>query len=996
MKSKIQKIATMLILTLPFIVIGQSSQKAKIKTYTVPVAPHATYLPFSSRDVEHIYNERGEITSTYRPSASPSFFSFSQAHRENKPIKAGNILYLKGMGYYNYHRQTSGSDFTDDLLIGVFVDSRGSKLFPGNKSDYDEPKTIPSLREPSLQTNIPQDFWIPTNSEECVRVEVPTNANRILFSVFDSHFSDNEDKDNDFQSKVIQIIKQPDAGVWYSNPVQVVFDPQLNPEDDYSWPYDLVENKPFIVQAGFQKLLSNSVDTQERNKFENTVFNPVLRVRKKGQSKVLETINQCSNKFGRGSESDTNTISNCSFRGSDFILWDQPEQDGHITRYGSFNQVFLLAGGLKAGDYDLEVDLYPNSNLPCDDIETTSKFGIKIHKTHSPRIGLARANCDNISINCTVKTKDFNKFLNQSTNSEIQIFNKLFPVEEKTSKFFPATYNTVLGIDQLVASIKTVFTSNPRQDTEEEQKIQSKILLALQTSKLATHKVLFRYNYLVGIGTSVFFTRALVGTDDAGIAYPDFVPPFNRVAFVNSDHINTGTLLHELAHLLGQKKEFYRQYETVIMNGQRSRVPLPDSKQSQCTGHNLKIKSENGNFSRTSMACYKFNTTDKNKEGRYEYYDFHNRQFIKKRYSIMADSNNLNEQTIDRDTFIKAFNHLKSKPKDPALTLVSGIYANGRLFDAKVSNHGAGILHPLSTEGDLHIMLKNSSNEMLVETKLSSSFEIETLSSTGGGERITSNIVPIVVAFPYQATATKAVMMKKNEDGTETMVFSKTLPVDSNSKHLFSSHQAYSTVNNFPSLKKNNTVELLKKGGRKATSSAWTKFMYSPGFELIFEYNACSNQNRAGDGIALLLAKESVDYTANSLLKSNQGVNFNRKGLSLHLDMSGNIYLKNGSGQSLATAVQTVNTGCNRWKRLKLKIERNGKLTLLEGENSLLSHNLTTTQIEEIADHLIAFNAYSQRQGQYKIRKVSINALPVETTEEEDTNEEETDEENNE
>ena len=57
--------------------------------------------------------------------------------------------------------------------------------------------------------------------------------------------------------------------------------------------------------------------------------------------------------------------------------------------------------------------------------------------------------------------------------------------------------------------------------------------------------------------------------------------------------------------------------------------------------------------------------------------------------------------------------------------------------------------------------------------------------------------------------------------------------------------------------------------------------------------------------------------------------------------MSWNIYLKNGSGQNLATAVQTVNTGFNHWKRLKLKIERNGTLTFLDGENSLLSHNLT-------------------------------------------------------
>ena len=993
MKSKIQKIATMLILTLPFIVIGQSSQRAKIKTYTVPVAPHATYLRFSPRDVAYLYNDRGEVIHTYRPSSSPSFFSL----RQTEPITQGDLLYLTGMGEYDHLRQIADSDFTDDNLIGVFVDSRGNKLFPGDNSNHSDPITIPSLRDPDLQTDIPQDFWIPTNSEECVRVEVPTNANRILFSVVDSHFADNEDKDNDFQSKVIKLIKQPHAGVRYSNPVQIIFGPQLNPKDYYDSPYDLVENKPFIVQAGFQKLLSNSVDAQARNKFENTVFNPVLKIRNKGQSEVLETINQCSNKFGRGSESDTNTISNCSFRGSDFILLNQPEQDGHITRYGFFNQVFLVRGGLlKAGDYDLEVDLYPNSNLPCDDMETTSKFEIKIHKTYSPKIGLARADCEHISTGCTVDDNTLNNFLNESTNTEIQLFDKLFPVEEDTRKFFKVEYSTVTPLlnrilDMLPEKYKTLIYKR-------------KILLALQAKQLTGHKTIFGYNYLVGIGSHKFFLDPAKGLGDKllnenakgcqtdGIAFTGLGEPFNRVSFICENQINTGTLLHELGHLIGDAKDFYED-NTCSSILSSTDTDILQNKQAYidaycCTAHELKIKVDD----KHPKDCYKFNnyhegTGSKVQNGTgYRAYDFHKRKYINQPQSIMGASKMLSNQTIDRDTFIRAFNSLKNPPNDPAITLFSGVYVNGRLFNAEVNHYGDGLLHPLSKTGDLRIMLKNSSDEMLVETKLPSSFKIELLKKEGY-EQITSDVVPIVVSFPYQATAVKAVMMKKNEDGTETMVFSKNLPIDSNPKHLFSSHQAYSTVNNFPSLKKNNTVELLKKRSRKATSSVWTKFMYSPGFEIIFEYNACSNQNRAGDGIALLLAKESVDYTANSLLKLNQGVNFNRKGLSLHLDMSGNIYLKNGSGQSLATATQTVNTGCNRWKRLKVKIERDGKLTLLDGENSLLSHSLTMTQIEEIASHPIAFNAYSQRQGQYKIRKVSVSALPIEIEEGEDEEE---------
>ena len=78
------------------------------------------------------------------------------------------------------------------------------------------------------------------------------------------------------------------------------------------------------------------------------------------------------------------------------------------------------------------------------------------------------------------------------------------------------------------------------------------------------------------------------------------------------------------------------------------------------------------------------------------------------------------------------------------------------------------MLHPLSNEGDLHIMLKDSSDQMLVETKVSSSFEYEALKA-GGGEHVSvSDLVPVVVAFPYQEKAVKAVIMKGND-----IIFSK-------------------------------------------------------------------------------------------------------------------------------------------------------------------------------------------------------------------------------
>ena len=156
---------------------------------------------------------------------------------------------------------------------------------------------------------------------------------------------------------------------------------------------------------------------------------------------------------------------------------------------------------------------------------------------------------------------------------------------------------------------------------------------------------------------------------------------------------------------------------------------------------------------------------------------------------------------VDRDTYITIFNQLKDPSPDPALTLFSGIYAEGKFFNGKVTHYGAGLLHPLSIEGDLRIMLKDSSGQVLSESRASSSVEIELLKEEGAGEYITSSVVPVVVAFPYQSAATQAVLMKVEGDGTETMIFSKELLPDTNPGYLLSNHHLFSTEESFPVLR---------------------------------------------------------------------------------------------------------------------------------------------------------------------------------------------------
>ena len=211
------------------------------------------------------------------------------------------------------------------------------------------------------------------------------------------------------------------------------------------------------------------------------------------------------------------------------------------------------------------------------------------------------------------------------------------------------------------------------------------------------------------------------------------------------------------------------------------------------------------------------------------------------------------------------------------------------------------------------------------------------------------------------------------------MIFSKDLPVDNKPQHLFSSHNTYSTVRNFPMLEHTHKVELIKREAVKATSSSFTKFMYSPAFEMTFSYNACSKSLGSENGIAILLGKDPSDYIADKLTNFNQGVKFNDKGLSLHLNMNKRIQLRDGGGQVLDSRKYTVEMDCYDWKVLKLTIDENNKLTLTEKNKTLLSYDLTVDQIEEIASQPIGFNAYSKEKGQYGVRHVNIIALPVET-----------------
>ena len=921
------------IMIMPLLVSGQSSNL--IQSYTVKVNPRGTYL-LTNQDETIIRdpNNPQVIQEIRRPLPASSFLLSRGSPEQN--INTGDILYLMGEGEFNYD-VVHNTSLEGRNLLGVFSGSSGY-VSPGPRSDsHIGVVSTPTFRG-NLSTDISQDFYIPFNESNCVKVEVPENVDRILFSVNDRFFSDNGDIDNDFKSN-IKILKTQ-ASVGYSNPRQVIFAPQLDASQPYyDQPYDLVEGKPFAIGVGFHKLTKTLGSSDN-----NPLFEPIIKIN--GIKRDVKCASKRPNDDGS---------SGCSFRGSDFTSVDEPQ--GEDGNFGTFSQNFLIPGDmLPAGDHTIEVNLYPEiteSDFPCDtSVGLRSKFDVRVHKVKAPKIALARTHCSHISGCDSVSSAQYNKFSKSKHNMEIDLFKTMFPVPENKKMFFKLNYMAQSGT---AASVEEVINSHqpPLNDTEKE-KIRKDTLLAFSINNINLKRIISNHDYILALGTSTFFNHVLPANLNAfGFIMKPFGKPFHKIGFVRTDRINKGTMLHELGHILGQRKEFYEE-----------RIP-----RSFCTRHDLKIEENN----MVPTLCHKLRP--------FGGYDTSSKEFIYRQYSIMdSGSKPLPEKWMDRDTFITTFNHLKNPALDPALTVVSGIYVDGvGFFNPEIVNYGAGLLEPLSAEGDLRIMLKDSSGNILSESRTSTSVEIELLNGQGGGY-VTSSVVPITMTFPYQAQASQLVIMKV-ENETETMIYSQNLTPDINPEYLLSSDHTYSTEENFPVLRRISGANLTNKRHTNAGSAIFSKFIYSPALRVAFDYNACGNSPSAGDGIALFFGKDPGNYSDN-FPQSNQGVSSNNSGFSLHLDMKSNeIQLKNHINSVVARISYQVSTGCDNWRKLKVRINRNGKLIVLQGTETLLEFKLSWIPLEELSSHPIGWSAYSGGLGQYRIKSIHIDRIPFERKE---------------
>ncbi len=196
-------------------------------------------------------------------------------------------------------------------------------------------------------------------------------------------------------------------------------------------------------------------------------------------------------------------------------------------------------------------------------------------------------------------------------------------------------------------------------------------------------------------------------------------------------------------------------------------------------------------------------------------------------------------------------------------------------------------------------------------------------------------------------------------------------------------HQ-YSNIPGYPVLRQISGANLIPSHANNGTSVSFAKFISSLPFRFAFSYRTCTSRLNEGDGISVSLGKNPDNYALlNSLPMQTQGALYNGEGISIHFDVSGHIYVRDGLGNVLAEYTdEQVHTGCDRWQKIKVRLHKNEKdLIVLRGSQILIRYQLSDTQLYEIEHQPIAFGAFSSSQGDYrvggfKIKSLQLAALP--------------------
>ena len=572
-------------------------------------------------------------------------------------------------------------------ILAVMANSKAD--FIPSKQDFISPVSQ-KTKKFHMVTDIPYDFEVLAN--RCKAITLPVNADRFLFSLNDSFFSNNGEIS--INLKVDKVLFQIRDKTIY----QVVPSPK-NDLKDLSDTFDLVENKPVVLKLVYEKLADSS---------STKVFKPIIKI----DGKKYKA--QCFDK-------DKKIKISCDFNMS------------HFDSRGLFEQTVVLSMDEKSvlakeGFYKVELGF---QHKACKSEYTSYSFNLNVHKTRKLQIGF-------IGVDGT-KDKDWKDFIQDSLN-DFSFLKRTFPVPDAGDNIPQwimlddklVTENTQ-SLNQEVASDSSLTKGKIIRSQEmvfdrstnylKDIKALKKMRIKQQLGKLfaIADKDYFSKIYRPGVAGFVVFTNRGSYTENVG--------------FVRVDQGGTGTILHELAHTLGQLNEFY----------QKSSQQLSANSTCYLQGR--------------SDYCFRFKDFKGLSSSFKE--DIDKWSFITKENSIMDYSSSLNKQWIDRDTYGKVLKTLSDPELDPEILIFSGIFNSKEFIDPELEYVPEGYLTNTNPEGNLNIKILDKNNKELYNLKISTKVSIEFIDSDFNKISETQELAlaPVAVALPYLDEAQKVIII---------------------------------------------------------------------------------------------------------------------------------------------------------------------------------------------------------------------------------------------
>ena len=552
-----------------------------------------------------------------------------------------------------------------------------------------------------ITTDIPYDFQV--FSSRCRALTLPKKADRLLFSLNDSFFSNNKGISlNIHIDKVLFKIKEKTV-------YQVVSAPKKDLKD-LSDTFDLTQGKPAVLRIVYERLDSSS---------SSKVFKPLLAINGKRYKA------QCF-------DPQKGVKSSCDFNMS---LFDSR---------GLLEQTVILPMGEKqalgqSGSYKIDFGF---EGQTCKSQLKNYSFSLNIHKTRKLQIGFTRVE--------GAKSSSWKKFM-QDSLQDFKLLKRSFPVPDEGANIPQWIFlDERLRPDTTGSSNKQEpeLSSKEKIITLQEEDFNKSIGLLKDLTNLKKMRIKQQLGKLFAIADPEYFNSINKPYIAGFVVFTKRGSYTENVGFVRIDQGGTGTILHELGHLLGQLTEFYQKRAKDI------------SANDIC------------HFEGKTDYCFRF----KGFKGLYASLkeDYEEWGFIEKEDSIMNNSSNLNEQWIDRDTYGKALKTLSDPEKDPEILIFSGIFNKKEFIDPELEYIPEGFLTNSNPEGNLIIKILDQNNKELygleISTKVSIEFIDTSFSKLSRTEPLTP--APVAVALPYIEKAKNLVIVDKQ---TGKRIYSESL-----------------------------------------------------------------------------------------------------------------------------------------------------------------------------------------------------------------------------